>query len=374
MRLLIITQKIDINDSILGFFHSWVQEFAKHTEKLTVICLQKGEYDLPDNVSVYSLGKENSNFQFPISNSSIFKRINYIYRFYGLIWQKRKEYDTIFVHMNPEYAVLAGWLWKLWNKKTALWYVHKEVSMKLRMAEKFVNQIFTASKDSCGLKSDKIKIVGHGIDLSKFRMTNDELRIRKSFAIRHSPFVICMVGRISPIKNQKLLMEAAALLRREDPAFKFRIKIIGAPHQGKDEEYLSELKESVREKGLADIVEFTGAVPNARIADYYREADLSVNLCPTGGMDKAVLEALACSTLVIVMNWTFEGILGEYKDKMLLTDNKPETLAKMVETINRMTTDEQAQAAHKLRDNVAENFGLEKLVMKITALIDQNIN
>jgi hypothetical protein len=58
MKLLIITQKVDINDPILGFFHRWIEEFAKHCEKITVICLYKGTYNLPNNVKVLSLGKE----------------------------------------------------------------------------------------------------------------------------------------------------------------------------------------------------------------------------------------------------------------------------------------------------------------------------
>lgn len=59
MRLLIVTQKVDKNDPILGFFHRWIEEFSKHCEKLTVICLQAGEFKLPANVTVLSLGKEN---------------------------------------------------------------------------------------------------------------------------------------------------------------------------------------------------------------------------------------------------------------------------------------------------------------------------
>ena len=58
MKILICTQKVDLNDDILGFFHSWIAEFAKQCEKVTVICLYKGEYDLPGNVKVLSLGKE----------------------------------------------------------------------------------------------------------------------------------------------------------------------------------------------------------------------------------------------------------------------------------------------------------------------------
>jgi len=58
MRLLIITQKVDKNDPILGFFHRWIEEFAKYCQSIIVICLQKGEYNLPKNIKILSLGKE----------------------------------------------------------------------------------------------------------------------------------------------------------------------------------------------------------------------------------------------------------------------------------------------------------------------------
>ena len=58
MKLLILTQKVDKNDDVLGFFHGWILEFAKNYEKVTVICLYEGKHDLPENVKVLSLGKE----------------------------------------------------------------------------------------------------------------------------------------------------------------------------------------------------------------------------------------------------------------------------------------------------------------------------
>ena len=55
MRLLILTQKVDQNDDILGFFHGWIREFSKNFETITVISLGVGEYNLPANVRVLSL-------------------------------------------------------------------------------------------------------------------------------------------------------------------------------------------------------------------------------------------------------------------------------------------------------------------------------
>ncbi len=59
MKLLILTQKVDVDDDVLGFMHGWIAEFAKSCEQVIVICLQRGRYEFPKNVKVLSLGKMN---------------------------------------------------------------------------------------------------------------------------------------------------------------------------------------------------------------------------------------------------------------------------------------------------------------------------
>ena len=46
-KLLIITQKVDKNDQLLGFFIDWIIRFAQKFDKVTVLCLEKGEFILP---------------------------------------------------------------------------------------------------------------------------------------------------------------------------------------------------------------------------------------------------------------------------------------------------------------------------------------
>ena len=78
MRLLIITQKVDINDPILGFFHHWIEEFAKTFDKATVICLEKGESNLSPEIKVLSLGKERGR-----------SKLKYILKFLYYIWKEK---------------------------------------------------------------------------------------------------------------------------------------------------------------------------------------------------------------------------------------------------------------------------------------------
>jgi len=54
--LLIITQKVDAADPVLGFMHGWIARIAAQWPQVQVICLQKGACRLPANVRVHSLG------------------------------------------------------------------------------------------------------------------------------------------------------------------------------------------------------------------------------------------------------------------------------------------------------------------------------
>jgi len=116
MKLLIITQKVDKDDPILGFFHRWIEEFAKKFDSIIVICLEKGQYNLPKNTKVLSLGKPSS----VKASKGKGRRLVYIWNFYKFTWQERKNYDAVFVHMNPVYVILGGLIWKIFKKKITL--------------------------------------------------------------------------------------------------------------------------------------------------------------------------------------------------------------------------------------------------------------
>src|SRR3989338_2530121 len=105
MRLLICTQAVDTEDPVLGFFHQWIEEFAKHAEKITVICLGEGTHRLPEHVSIWSLGKEPVQQDFMIYHKAL-RRVRYVVWFWRLAWRLRNEYDAVFVHMNQEYVLL----------------------------------------------------------------------------------------------------------------------------------------------------------------------------------------------------------------------------------------------------------------------------
>src|SRR3989344_9447325 len=155
-KLLIITQKVDKNDQLLGFFIDWIKRLALKFDKITILCLEKGEFSLPENVRVVSLGKDRGTSK-PIQSFNFYKNIF------------KNDYDAVFVHMNPIWVILGGPSWKIMHKKIFFWYTHKAVTPKLRLAEKFADVIFTASKESFRLPSKKVIVTGHGIDTGLFQ-------------------------------------------------------------------------------------------------------------------------------------------------------------------------------------------------------------
>lgn len=334
MRLLIVTQKVDENDAILGFFHRWIAEFAKHCESVIVICLEEGVHHLPENVKVLSLGKEKRH-----------SRLQYFFRFYRYIWQERKNYDAVFVHMNPEYVIAGGLVWKYLGKKITLWYTHKSVDVKLKIAEKIVEKIFTASKESFRLESKKVSVVGHGIDEALFHSSPRQKEILH----------IVTVGRISKTKRIFEMLDALDVLHQRGVPFSFTI--VGAPVTKEDGVYEQELRAHIKKKPFSGAIIFYGPTPYLSLPSILQDQGVFINLSDTGSIDKAVLDAMAAGVVPVSSNEAFRDVLDP-KGLFVSVVTSP-ALADVI--LRAQSTDRDFFSVY-----VRENHSLSKLIKKIT--------
>lgn len=282
MRLLIITQKVDKNDPVLGFFCRWIEEFAKNVEQLTVICLQKGEFNLPANVRVLSLGKENGE-----------SRLKYLFNFYKYIWRERKNYDTVFVHMNQEYVLLGGLIWKSRRKKVWLWRNHARGNWLTRLAVLLSDRVFCTSPQSFTAKFSKTGIMPVGVDTDFFRPDS---------SVRKIPHSILFLGRIAPVKNVEMFIEA--LKQLNERGINFTATIAGGALP-RDKDYERKIRNKVAKYKLTGKVKFTGPVTQEQARQLYREHEIYVNLTPSGSLDKTIFEAMACGAVPLVANQFF---------------------------------------------------------------------
>ena len=341
-NLLIITQKVDKDEQLLGFFIKWITGFTGQFNKITVGCLEKGNFDLPFNVKVISFGKDRR-----------LSKISQLINFYKLIIGRNGDYDAVFVHMNPIWVVFGGWWWRLSGKKISLWYAHGKVSFMLKIAERFTNIIFTSTKEGCRINSAKIKVVGQGIDTDLFKPEEKT---------KNNKFTIVSVGRIAPSKDYETLIKAVSLL----PENSVKIEIIGGIGISEDEKYFALLKNLVIEKKLSDVVKFKGVIPNREILPILQSADLFVNMGQTGSLDKAILEALACGVIVLTCNEALADVLKDYAALLMYPKKDYSWLAEKIKIIMTMSEEEKSKISHALRQIVVENHNIHNLIKKIT--------
>ena len=334
-NMLIVTQVVDKNDSNLGFFCGWLKEFSEQLGHVYVIANKVGEYDLPDNVTVLSLGKEKG-----------VGRFGKIVNFWKYLFRYLPKVDGMLVHMCPEYILSGGFMARLCGKKLGLWYLHKSLTWKLVLANMLANTVFTAHSDGYPIKSSKVMVTGHGINISLFDNTSKKAR--------NDECTILTVGRISDSKNLVILVKSAILLQQKINK-KVNFLVVGEAYLGSDKKYLEDLKKYIKDESVEGMVKFIGKVPHEEIFNYYNQSDVFLNASRTGGVDKAVLEAMISGLPVITSNTAFKNILP---DNCLFEDGDLDGLVEKMVKYKEIDIE-------VLKDIVIKKHSLENTVSQI---------
>lgn len=344
-KLLIITQNVDEKDDLLGFFVAWLREFAHHFDQVSVITLAKGTYRLPSNVRVYSLGKEKGD-----------SKMMQAFRMLRLLATLTPRHDTVFAHMSPIFAIVAWPFTKLFGKRLVLWYLHRSLTFKLRLAVRLSDAVVTADTESLTLKDPKIVAVGHGIDITRFATD------RSWSDIGSRPLRILSVGRLAPIKDFMTLIRAARILwERKIPV---QVRIVGRAIQSFHHDYERQLRSLVQELDLDNIVTFEGFVSYRDMPDRYRWADVVVGGTPRGGIDKVILEAMASGCIVLTSNDVMRKYLTPYADRLVFSHGNPEDLADRISALS-----DHAAMSDAMIASVKKHHDVHQTVERMTVLL-----
>jgi glycosyltransferase involved in cell wall biosynthesis len=350
VRVLMLTRRVDKNDWLAGFAHGWAAALGGRVERLYIICLEKGTVDLPANVTVESMGKERG-----------YGRLREILTFWRATAAVIRDVDVIFGHMIPRYTLVAA-PWALaFGVPMVQWYTHRQVTLELRIAHALAQHVVTASPESFQLPSDKLTVLGHGIDTAAFSPALKPPETR----------IVVAVGRLSPIKHYETLIEASALLLTRPGFQDVRIEIAGGVTPQDGEPYARHLKALAHEQGLEGRVTFLGPVPHRDIPALYRRAFVAANLCPTGGVDKAVLEAMACGVPTVVRNRAFSPILGPDVDVLLCTGLGAGAVADRLAALLSLSSGERAALGQQLRARVLAGYDLGSLMDRLVAVLER---
>lgn len=344
MRLLIVTQVVDDAHPVLGFFCRWISSFASEVDSIEVVTLEKGNFSLPDNVTVHSLGKE----------LQVSSRLVYAYRYWSLLWRLRNRYDVVLTHMNPEYTIAGFPLWFILRKQVGMWYAHGAVTIRLRLATLLANHIFTSTAQGFRLNTRKCSFVGQGIDVDLFSL------IKKQ---SEDTLQLVTVGRLSPVKNIDTLLQCCHILHSQGVVFRFIV--IGSAVTASEKEYAQKMKALAEELGLSKYVSFVGSLRQEELPASLAAADIFIHDGQTGSLDKAILEAMAVGVPVVSSNVAYiDMVQGSDSDFSYAAGNPKELVAKVQQYCAlSLVTKERIIATN--RDLVVRDHSLASFVKKI---------
>ncbi len=340
MKLLICTQIVDIQDPILGFFHGWILEFAKHFSEVHVICLKKGTYTFPPHVHVYSLGKEDGE-----------NRLKYLVRFYWFFGKIffRVRVDFVFFHMGAIYNILAApffFIRGFFGTKFYWWKAHGLINSVGKFALTFVDRVYTSTESGFPIVTKKRHVIGQAIDTNHFSPQGEVVR---------EAYKIIFVGRITPIKRLEDFLYTVLLLRNK--GIPVSASLYGPVA---DAAYAKRLEEIREKEGLREHVAFMGTRTQDELVSVYQHASILLNTSMTQSMDKTVLEAALCGCLPVTANVAFRELLAN--TGFFTEEGTPEKYADILETI--MASDSDSLRRH-LRERVIESHSIQTFSNRI---------
>ncbi len=349
MRVLWFNLATDLDDPILAFTNSWIREVATRVDSIHVVTMRLGRVELPENVRIYSVGKEKG-FNEPRRALEFYRHLLRILH--------HEAIDVCCSHMIPIFTVMAAPLLKLRGIPIVTWHAHRQVTTRLKLAHHFSDRMVTCAASAYRYKHDKLLVIGHGIDTTLFCPDGTE---------PDTPPLLLSVGRLSPIKDLFTLVKAVHLLQQR--GHEIRCALVGGPLE-RDSAYAERVRQLVAKLGFGKIVLLPGALPHSEIVQWYRRCFAHVNLCSTGGLDKAALEAMACGKPCLVANEGFRETLAHWAPHLLFRHGHAEDLAYKLERLLAMSESQRRAIGTDLRQSVIEQHDLKRLADQLMSVFE----
>jgi D-inositol-3-phosphate glycosyltransferase len=153
--------------------------------------------------------------------------------------------------------------------------------------------------DLYGADPAKVAVVHPGVDLGSFT-PGDRATARARVGVALDKQLLLFVGRIQPLKAPDVLVRAVAAMVSRTPSLRERLQVVvcGGP-SGTGLAHPHALEDLAVELGVRDLVRFVPPVDRARLADWYRAADICVVPSYSESFGLVAVEAQACGTPVV---------------------------------------------------------------------------
>ena len=254
--------------------------------------------------------------------------------------------------LHGYYGPLKSWILRRMEQGLAL-FTHRIIAVSNLIKEDLVTYGVASA--------DKIAVISLGFDLEPFLGCETERgRFRRELGLEDGAQLVGIVGRIFPIKNHRLFLDAAVRVAAKEPASRF--VIVG------DGVLRPEMERYAREQGIGDRVVFTGWRND--LPGIYADLDLLVISSDNEGTPVSVIEGMASGRPVVATRaGGLPDLITDGETGLLVPPGDPEALAAGILTALRdagaaSRMGKAAQAAAKQR------FTKERLIADVQGLYE----
>jgi glycosyltransferase involved in cell wall biosynthesis len=214
-------------------------------------------------------------------------------------------------------------------------------------------------------KRAKLLYIGNGIPMEEFKNVEVKNAPKKGEKLK----IVC-VARLEPVKNHKMLFEAAQILKREK--LDFEVLLVGNGYL--KDEYVK----MCEELGIRDRINFVGNVDRKEVRDILVSSHISVLTSFKEGKPRSLMESQTVGLPVVATDviGTNEIVLNE-KNGFLVKVGDAKSLASKIMLLyeNEKLWNEMSQnAKENAKRNFDENVVVDRLKKLYFSLANNNLN
>jgi 1,2-diacylglycerol 3-alpha-glucosyltransferase len=215
---------------------------------------------------------------------------------------------------------------------------------------------------NAGFSKDVMQI-SNGIDLERFKPTNDGSYLKRVFGIPIDKPVLLYVGRLDREKRIDTILRALPEILRVTSV---HLVIAGI---GKERQRLEELTEKL---GMQNAVTFTGFVPDKDLQNIYRIADLFVIAGIAELQSIVTMEAMASGLPVVAVNvLALPELVHDGENGYLFSDGDSQMIAEKVIAILSNQTMREQMSRKSLE--IIRDHDINKIIEKYESIYNEII-